>query len=104
MPKVGLRESFELQTRDKYTKINCEIGVTVDGRELPNMSIIGGALEEAIALFQARITESYQKVPARKEFESVAQVAQVTPIQQAQPVSVEQPAPVAPVKTVPFGS
>jgi len=96
MPKVGLRESFELQTRDKYTKVQCEIGVTCDGRELPNMSVIGGALEEAIALFQTRITESYQVVPARKEFEQV----------NATPVSVNQPEPVPavqPPKSVPFG-
>ena|SRR5215472_774547 len=102
MPKVGLRESFELQTRDKYTKVQCEIGVTCDGRELPNMSVIGGALEEAIALFQTRITESYQVVPARKEFEQV----NATPVANATPVSVNQPEPVPavqPPKSVPFG-
>src|SRR5215472_9546087 len=104
MPKVGLRESFELQTRDKYTKVQCEIGVTCDGRELPNMSVIGGALEEAIALFQTRITESYQVVPARKEFETVSQpaVANATPVVPVIPEPEPVPA-VQPAKPVPFG-
>jgi hypothetical protein len=65
MPKVGLRETFDLKTRNDYRKVTCEIGVSIDGRELPNMSVLGFALEEAIALFQAKITESYKVVPAR---------------------------------------
>ena len=102
MPKIGLRESFELQTRDKYTKVQCEIGVTCDGRELPNMSVIGGALEEAIALFQTRITESYQVVPARKEFEQVSNPAAAVAATVAH-VNEPAPAPVVTPKPVPFG-
>ena len=62
--KIGLKESFELTTRSQFTKVNCEIGMTVDGRELPPMSILGEALEEAIALIQRKIKDSY-KVPPR---------------------------------------
>jgi len=111
MPKVGLRESFELMTRDKYTKINCEIGMTCDGRELPNMAVLGGALEEAIALFQERITESYKVVPARNEFEQpqASQPSTVTQLPE-QPVQLTEDEGAVSVVTpkpqpvVPFGN
>jgi len=98
LPKVGLRESFEMNTRDKYTKVECEVGMTVNGRELPNMAILGAALEEAIKLIQERVTESYKVVPARNDFEQtrpspVGTVADLT----SHPAQPE-------VKPVPFGS
>jgi len=65
MPKNAFKMAFELQTRNQYTKVNCEIGMTVDGRELPSMAILGDAMEEAIKLIQDKITESYKTVPAR---------------------------------------
>jgi len=105
MPKVGLRESFEMETRDKYHKVNCEVGMTVDGRELPNMSVLGAALEEAIKLIQERVTESYKVVPPRNEFvtDGAQQPAQVTqlPVPATVPEPVSQPTP---PRTVPFGS
>lgn len=65
MPKIGIRNEFDLKTRNEYTKVNCEIGMTVDGRELPTMAILGDALEKAIESIQQRITESYKVVPER---------------------------------------
>jgi hypothetical protein len=65
MPKTGLRQTFDLTTRNAYTKCECEVGMTIDGRELPSMSVLGAALEEAIELIQTRVTESYKVVPAR---------------------------------------
>jgi hypothetical protein len=54
-----------METRSKYTKVSCEVGLSVDGRELPSMEVLGKALEEATELIQQRVTESYQVVPAR---------------------------------------
>jgi hypothetical protein len=39
--------------------------MSVDGKELPNMAVLGKALEEAIELIQNRVTESYKVVPER---------------------------------------
>ena|SRR5215471_8517610 len=65
MAKTGLRSSFELTTRTPHTKVNCEVAMTVDGRELPNMAVLGEALEAAVLMIQERVTESYKEVPAR---------------------------------------
>jgi hypothetical protein len=65
MPNTGLRQEFEMTTRDRFTKVNCEIGMKVDGRELPNMAVLGAALEEAIELIRSKVTESYKVVPPR---------------------------------------
>ena len=104
MPKTGIRQNFELTTRDRFTKVECEIGLTVNGRELPNMEVLGKALEAGIQLIQDSITESYLKVPERVEAAAAAVVAQV-----AQPAQVATPAPVTPApaeaKPIPsFGS
>ena len=48
MPQMGLRESFELETRNRYTKVNCEVGLKIDGRELPNMAILGELLKRQL--------------------------------------------------------
>jgi hypothetical protein len=39
--------------------------MTIDGTELPNMAVLGAALEEAIELIQQRVTDSYKAVPER---------------------------------------
>jgi hypothetical protein len=65
MPKTGLRQTFDLTTRNAYTKCSCEVGLTVDGKELPTMAVLGAALEEAIELIQKKVTESYKVVPER---------------------------------------
>lgn len=65
MPITGLRQEFELETRNKYTKVTAEIGFKVNGRELPSMAVLGAAVEEAIELIQNKITESYKVVPER---------------------------------------
>jgi len=64
MPTTGLRQEFELNTRNDYTKVTAEVGLKVDGRELPSMEVLGSALEEAIELIKLRVKESY-KVPPR---------------------------------------
>lgn len=65
MPQIGLRHKFELETRNKYTKVDAEIGLSLDGKELPNTAILGDALDKAVDLIQEAITESYKEVPAR---------------------------------------
>jgi hypothetical protein len=77
MPKIGLTHSGQLETRNAYTKVECEINVKVDGRELPSMEVIGAALEEANTVFQQHIKDSY-KVPARVDTE-LAQVYAAKP-------------------------
>jgi Cu/Ag efflux pump CusA len=61
----ALRTEFELMTRGPHTKVDCEIGVKVNGRELPNLAVLGEALEKAVETVQAIVTESYNKVPER---------------------------------------
>jgi hypothetical protein len=68
MPKSGLRQNFELQTRDRYTKVDCEVLLTVDGRELPNLTVLGTALEKAIEVIRDAVLESYKVVPERDAF------------------------------------
>ena len=65
MPVTGIRQEFELSTRNQYTKVTAEIGFKVEGRELPTMAVLGAAVEEAIEMIQNRITESYKVVPER---------------------------------------
>lgn len=63
--KNVLRQAFELETRNKYTKVNAEIAIVVEGRELPNLEVLGRSMEAAIALVQEKVTESYRLVPER---------------------------------------
>jgi len=112
MAKTGLKSSFELTTRTPATKVACEVSLIVDGRELPNMAVLGEALEAAVVLIQEKVTESYKEVPARvAEVASVANTA--NPVPQVSQPSV--PATVIPVEVpkvetepepepVPFGS
>lgn len=72
MAKTAVRHEGEITTRDKHNKVVFQMGMTVEGRELPSASVLGAALEEAVELVQQRVTESYQ-VPPR-----VADTAHVT--------------------------
>lgn len=65
MPKNSLKRAFELNTRGVGIFVDAEIGMTVEGKELPSLAVLGAALEEAQALIQTRVTESFQAVPAR---------------------------------------
>jgi hypothetical protein len=103
MAKIGLRQHFDMETRNKYTKIDCEVGMNIDGKELPSMAVLGAALEEATALIQLRVAESYKEIPAR-----VASVTtndntapQVSKPAQAEEVAVVTPEPEV---AVPFGA
>jgi len=105
-----LRQTFDLQTRSVYTKVSCEIGITVDGKELPSLEVLGRALEKAIFEVQSTVTESYQEVPERST--PAEPVVPATPVpgavivQPAQPAVSTQPVevPVQPKPPVPFGS
>jgi hypothetical protein len=65
MAETGIRSAFELTTRGVYAKVDCEVGIKVKGKELPNMAVLGTALEEAIELIQKIVTDSYKVVPER---------------------------------------
>lgn len=65
MPKLKIGEEFKLVTRDKFTSVDCELSISIDGRELPSAAIVGGALEKVIEVMTTHIQESYQKVPER---------------------------------------
>lgn len=67
MAKLGLRHTGEIQTRDRYTKVQFELGMTMEGRELPNAAVLGSALEEAVKLVEERVTQSYVVVPPRPD-------------------------------------
>lgn len=94
MPKMGLRESFELETRNKYTKIECELGISINGRELPSMSVVGEALEKAIKLIEDAVAESYKVVPPRDVNQPVSELPSmsVQPVNK-QPVQVNTASP-----------
>jgi len=99
MPKVGLRETFELETRNKYTKVNCELGLSVEGRELPSMAVLGDAVEQAIKLIEDRVAESYKVVPPRGVDQTQATVTEVPVAPSATAAQQEsQPQPT----TIPF--
>jgi len=91
MPRSGLRHEFELSTRNAYTKVKCELNLILDGRELPNMAVLGEALEDAVKLVQNRVTESYKVVPERVA--SPEQPAQPTKPGEFEIVPKPQPAP-----------
>lgn len=65
MPKSTIKQELELKTRNDYTKVNCEVTITVDGRELPSLEVLGKSLESGIELIQTSITDSYKAVPER---------------------------------------
>lgn len=65
MPAMGIRHEGEIQTRDRFTKVTVEIGIKLNGKELPNMAVVGESLEEVVALIEAKIKKSYEVVPER---------------------------------------
>lgn len=65
MPRVGLTHEAPMETRNSFTKVDVKFAVSVDGKELPNMSVLGEALEEATKVFQATVKKSYEVVPVR---------------------------------------
>ena len=65
MPRTGMKHNGQLETRNAYTKVDVEFTVSVDGKELPAMGVVGEALEKAIELFSAEIKKSYEVVPVR---------------------------------------
>lgn len=65
MPKVGLRQEYEMTTRGLYTKVNVEFNIIVDGKELPSTAVLGKSFDELVQKFQADIKESYETVPER---------------------------------------
>ena len=67
MPKSALKQTFDLTTRNAFTKVECEIGMTVNGRELPSLEILGKAFEAAILHMQEQVTDAYKVVPERVE-------------------------------------
>lgn len=64
MAKTQIKQNFELTTRG-ISKVAAEISLTVDGREIPSMSVLGDSLEKALVTIQTAITESYKLVPER---------------------------------------
>lgn len=67
MPRSNISQEFELETRDRYTKVETVVSISVDGKELPNMAVMGSALEEVIELIRNHVRDSYTKVPERTE-------------------------------------
>jgi hypothetical protein len=94
MPKNAIRQEFELSTRGAYTKVECDISLSVNGRELPSLAVLGKALEDAVSLIQTVVSDSYKKVPERVEGTTgIASQPQI-----GQSVRVEPPKP-----AIPFG-
>jgi hypothetical protein len=93
MPKMSLNETFEMETRNKYTKVECVLAISINGRELPNMSVVGEALEKAIELIEDAVKKSYEVVPPRDVDQTnvVAQPAPVQPVAQPVPAAVPRP-------------
>ena len=65
MPKTRITQEFELKTRNEYTKVEAELSLMVNGRELPTAGTLGAALEKAVTQLQEEITNAYKLVPAR---------------------------------------
>lgn len=62
--KTTINQEFPLSTRSEFTKVDCNITISVDGKELPNMPTIAKALEDAIEIIKQVVKDSY-KVPER---------------------------------------
>ena len=65
MPKMGSTIEFELQFKDGFTKVEAELQLVVDGRELPNAAIVGEAMEKALVAIQQAVKEGYENVAIR---------------------------------------
>ena len=67
MPKLTMTNDKQIETRNSYTKIDGKIMVSVEGKELPSLAVLGEALEAATELFEQKIKDSYKVVPPRVE-------------------------------------
>ena len=65
VPKSEVTQEFKLATRNSYTTVDAVITISVDGREPPNLGVIGEAVDKAIELVATHVKESYNKVPER---------------------------------------
>lgn len=65
MPKNTIQVAAKVNTRNQWTNVDAALVFEIDGKELPNLSVLGNAVEEAWELIQKKITESYKVVPPR---------------------------------------
>jgi hypothetical protein len=119
MPRSSLTSEFDFQPRNEFrSKVDVKFNMSVDGRELPNLQVLGNAFEKAVELFQAEVKKAFEVVPPRdntpmsdtlqrpapptpptppvngdnKPAQPVAQPAQVPQAQPTQPTQPTQPA------------
>lgn len=64
MPQTKISEKFELSTRNEFTKVDCEVHIVMDGKELPSLPVLGAALEGMLETLKVVVKESF-KVPPR---------------------------------------
>ena len=89
--------------------MNCEVGIKIDGRELPNMAVVGEALEAAIEVIMKHVTDSYKEVPERDGATPMAELSVADKLAQQRQREMdealdEQPAQDKPTPSVPnFG-
>lgn len=88
MPKSSVRESFDLETRNKYTKVEAEVIILVEGKELPNAAVLGEALDKCLTLVREHVAESYKVVPPRVDTPVAEPYAQ-PPVMPSTPALVE---------------
>lgn len=79
MPAKGLKQETKLSTRNTVTQIDAVLELRVEGRELPNLDVLGGAFERALEVIQEMITESYKVVPPRDGSTPIAEPYAVKP-------------------------
>lgn len=65
MPRNTIKQEEKINTRNKWTQVDAALVFEIDGKELPSLSVLGSAVEEAFMLIQKRIEESYKVVPER---------------------------------------
>lgn len=73
MPATKVSHEWKMKTRDNYTEVDTTLTIVVDGKELPNMGVLGGTLDELVEILQERIKESYKVVPERPVDTPIAQ-------------------------------
>lgn len=65
MPRSQLIHEEDIPTRNTYTTVKCEVTVKLDGKEMPNLAVLGDALDAGYDAIKAKIADSYKVVPAR---------------------------------------
>lgn len=66
MPRHAVKKEVDLTTRG-FTKVQSEIAIRLDGKELPSLEVIGKAMDQAVELIQQIIQDSYKVVPPRTD-------------------------------------